>query len=52
MTCDIWRLQRLEHLTARAFWESAEYQDIKKLREGICDVEVVLVEAPPIGTGN
>ncbi len=38
--------------TARAFWDSAEYQDIKKLREGICDVEVVLVEAPTIGTGN
>ena len=35
--------------TARAFWDSPEYQEIKKLREGICDVEVVLVEAPPIG---
>ena len=35
--------------TARAFWDSPEYQEIKKLRDGICDVEVVLVEAPPIG---
>ena len=35
--------------TARAFWESPEYAEIKKLREGICDVDVVLVEAPRIG---
>lgn len=34
---------------ARAFWNSPEYEAIKKLREGICDVEVVLVEAPAIG---
>ncbi len=38
--------------TARAFWNSPEYREIAKLREGICDVEVVLVEAPLIeGTG-
>jgi uncharacterized protein (DUF1330 family) len=37
--------------TARAFWDSSEYQEIKKLREGICDVEVLLVEAPQIGEG-
>lgn len=34
---------------ARSFWHSPEYQEIAKLREGICDVEVVLVEAPQIG---
>ena len=34
---------------AKAFWESPEYQEIKKLREGICDVEVTLVEAPSMG---
>lgn len=34
---------------ARAFWDSSEYDEIKKLRDGICDVEVVLVEAPVIG---
>ena len=38
--------------SARAFWDSPEYQEIKKLREGICDVEVVLVEAPAIGEGQ
>lgn len=34
---------------ARAFWDSPEYQQIKQLRDGICDVEVLLVEAPAIG---
>lgn len=34
---------------ARAFWNSPEYGEIKKLRDGICDVDVVLVEAPVIG---
>lgn len=33
---------------ARAFWDSPEYQKIKKLRDGICDAEVILVEAPRI----
>ncbi|QFU75538.1 DUF1330 domain-containing protein [Halioglobus maricola] len=35
--------------TAQAFWDSPEYQEVAKLREGICDVEVVVVEAPLIG---
>ena len=34
---------------AKRFWDSPEYQQIKTLRDGICDVEVVLVEAPLIG---
>jgi uncharacterized protein (DUF1330 family) len=34
---------------AQAFWNSDEYQQIKTLRDGICDVDVVLVEAPVIG---
>ncbi|SIN59738.1 Uncharacterized conserved protein, DUF1330 family [Parasphingorhabdus marina DSM 22363] len=29
---------------ARAFWNSAEYQDVKKLREGIADCQVLLIE--------
>ncbi len=37
---------------ARAFWDSPEYAQIKTLREGICDVEVMLVEAPSIGGPN
>lgn len=32
--------------TALAFWNSAEYAEAKKLREGFADVEVILVEAP------
>ena len=34
---------------ARAFWDSPEYREVAKLREGICDVEVVVVEAPSLG---
>ena len=32
--------------TALAFWNSPEYAEAKKLREGAADVEVILVEAP------
>lgn len=32
--------------TARKFWESAEYADAKKLRDGLADAEVLLVEMP------
>ncbi|OBX17829.1 hypothetical protein A9995_14275 [Erythrobacter sp. QSSC1-22B] len=33
---------------ARAFWNSAEYATVKKLREGIADCQVLLIEAPKI----
>jgi len=29
---------------AQAFWDSPEYQEVKKLREGICDATVLIVE--------
>ncbi len=32
--------------TAQAFWDSDEYADVKKLREGIADCEVLLVDTP------
>ncbi len=32
--------------TALRFWNSSEYAEIKKLREGIADARVVVVEAP------
>ena len=32
--------------TALAFWESPEYAQAKKLRAGIADCDVILVEAP------
>jgi len=34
---------------AEAFWNSAEYAEAKQLRNGVADVEVMLVEAPSIG---
>ena len=37
-----------DRAAAQAFWDSPQYQEAKKLREGICDVEVILVEAPEI----
>ena len=33
---------------ARAFWNSAEYQEVKKLREGIADCQVLLIEGAKI----
>ena len=34
--------------TAKRFWNSTEYQEVKKLREGIADCQVLLIEAPGI----
>jgi uncharacterized protein (DUF1330 family) len=33
---------------ALAFWNSDEYADVKRLREGIADCRVMLIEAPAI----
>lgn len=33
---------------AEAFWNSPEYRDAKRLREGIADCQVLLIEAPSI----
>lgn len=33
---------------ARAFWNSPEYAEAKKLREGISECQVLLIEAPKI----
>jgi uncharacterized protein (DUF1330 family) len=33
---------------AKAFWTSPEYAEAKKLREGVADVQVLLIEAPQI----
>ena len=33
---------------ARKFWDSPEYAEAKKLREGIADVQVLLIESPKI----
>ena len=35
---------------ARRFWESPEYAEVKRLREGMADCQVLLIEtAAPIG---
>ncbi len=35
--------------TAKRFWNSPEYAEVKKLRAGVADVQVLLIEAPKIG---
>ncbi len=34
---------------AKAFWTSPEYAEAKKLRAGVADVQVLLIEAAAIG---
>ena len=34
---------------AKAFWNSPDYAEAKKLRDGVADVQVLLIEAPKIG---
>jgi uncharacterized protein (DUF1330 family) len=33
---------------ARAFWTSPEYAEVKKLRDGLADCQVLVIEAPRI----
>ena len=37
-----------DRATAEAFWNSPEYAEAKKLREGIAECQVLLIEAPRI----
>jgi uncharacterized protein (DUF1330 family) len=37
-----------DKVAALEFWNSAEYQSVKALREGISDATVVVIEAPNI----
>ena len=34
---------------ARRFWTSSEYGEVKQLREGLAECQILLVEAPKIG---
>lgn len=36
---------------AHAFWNSPEYAEAKKLREGIADCQVLLIDGPQINAG-
>jgi uncharacterized protein (DUF1330 family) len=44
MVISEWR----DKAAAKAFWDSPEYAEAKKLREGVADVQVLLIEAPKI----
>lgn len=37
-----------DRAAAEAFWHSPEYAEVKKLRDGIADCHVLLIEAPRI----
>ncbi|MEM7688830.1 MAG: DUF1330 domain-containing protein [Pseudomonadota bacterium] len=37
-----------DRAAARAFWNSPEYAEAKKLREGLADVQVLLVDGPDL----
>lgn len=37
-----------DRAAAHAFWSSPEYAEVKKLRDGIADCQVLLIEAPAI----
>lgn len=34
---------------ARRFWDSPEYSEVKRLREGLGDCQVLLIDGPAIG---
>jgi uncharacterized protein (DUF1330 family) len=39
-----------DRAAARAFWNSPEYAEAKKLREGLADVQVLLIDGPDLVT--
>jgi len=36
----------------QTFWNSPEYEEVKKLREGISDVQVLVIDAPKFTKDN
>lgn len=38
-----------DRAAARAFWNSPEYAEVRKLRDGLADVQVLLVDGPDFG---
>ncbi|WP_296720002.1 DUF1330 domain-containing protein [Erythrobacter sp.] len=39
-----------DRAAVRAFWNSPEYAEAKKLREGLADVQVLLIDGPDLVT--
>lgn len=37
-----------DRTAALAFWNSPEYAEVKRLRQGVADCQVVLIEAPEL----
>lgn len=37
---------------ARRFWHSPEYAEVKRLREGLADVQVLLIDGPDLIPGS
>ncbi len=37
-----------DRASAKAFWHSPEYAEVKKLRDGLADVQVLLIDGPDI----
>ena len=37
-----------DRAAAKAFWSSPEYTEVKKLREGLADVQVLLIDGPDL----
>lgn len=39
-----------DRAAAKAFWDSPEYAEARKLREGLADVQVMLIDGPDLST--
>lgn len=37
-----------DRAAAKMFWNSSEYAEVKKLREGLADVQVLLIDGPDL----
>jgi uncharacterized protein (DUF1330 family) len=37
-----------DRAAAKRFWESPEYAEARKLREGVGDFQVILIDSPPV----
>ena len=40
-----------DRASAELFWNSPDYAEVKKLREGLADCQVILIDGPPMAAG-